>query len=99
MPNPTAPVSGDRIPVIAVVKQATFDQLKAFGAASAASGSVALYHMVGITPEARRTLQDSIPLGRLGMGADVAFAVLFLASEFASYITGQVLVVDGGMVL
>jgi 3-oxoacyl-[acyl-carrier protein] reductase len=53
----------------------------------------------GITPEARRTLQDAIPLGRLGMGADVAFAVLFLASEFASYITGQVLVVDGGMVL
>jgi 3-oxoacyl-[acyl-carrier protein] reductase len=53
----------------------------------------------GITPEARRTLQDAIPLGRLGTGADVAFAVLFLASEFASYITGQVLVVDGGMVL
>jgi 3-oxoacyl-[acyl-carrier protein] reductase len=51
------------------------------------------------TPEARRTLQDGIPLGRLGTGADVAFAVLFLASEFASYITGQVLVVDGGMVL
>ena len=53
----------------------------------------------GISPEARRTLQAAIPLGRLGGGADVAFAVLFLASEFASYITGQVLVVDGGMVL
>ena len=52
-----------------------------------------------ITPEQRRTLTAAIPLGRLGGGADVAFAVLFLASEFASYITGQVLVVDGGMVL
>ena len=43
---------------------------------------------------ARRT-----PMGRLGDPSDVARAVLFLASEFASYITGQVLVVDGGMVL
>jgi predicted aconitase len=44
---------GDRIPVIFGLPQATYDQLKAFGAAAAASGSVALYHMVGITPEAR----------------------------------------------
>jgi hypothetical protein len=64
-------VTGDRIPVIAGVKQATFDQLKAFGAASAASGSVALYHMVGITPEAR-TLDDALggraPLERVAVG-------------------------------
>ena len=46
-------VTGDRISVILGVRRATFDQLKAFGAAAAASGSVALYHMVGITPEAR----------------------------------------------
>jgi 3-oxoacyl-[acyl-carrier protein] reductase len=52
-----------------------------------------------IPPDARATLLAGIPLGRLGGGSDVAFAVLFLASEFASYITGQVLVVDGGMVL
>jgi predicted aconitase len=45
--------AGDRIPVIFRLPQATYDQLKAFGAAAAASGSVALYHMVGITPEAR----------------------------------------------
>ena len=40
-----------------------------------------------------------IPLGRMGAPEDVAKAVAFLASEDAAYITGQVLVVDGGMVM
>ena len=40
-----------------------------------------------------------IPLGDLGAGEDIAEAALFLASPAARYITGQVLAVDGGMVM
>jgi 3-oxoacyl-[acyl-carrier protein] reductase len=49
--------------------------------------------------EARATLLEEIALGRLGRPEDVAGTVLFLASDLAGYITGQVLVVDGGMVI
>ncbi len=50
-----------------------------------------------MTPEARSVMSGQIPLERLGAPADVAGAVAFLASDLAGYITGQVLVVDGGM--
>jgi 3-oxoacyl-[acyl-carrier protein] reductase len=49
--------------------------------------------------EARATLLQDIALGRLGRPEDVAGAVLFLTSDLAGYVTGQVLVVDGGMVI
>jgi len=49
--------------------------------------------------EARTALSSQIPLGRLGEPRDIAGAVAFLASDLAAYITGQVLVVDGGMVM
>jgi 3-oxoacyl-[acyl-carrier protein] reductase len=52
-----------------------------------------------LTPEQRSALSEQIPLARLGTPQDVASAVLFLASDGASYITGQVIVVDGGMVM
>ena len=50
-----------------------------------------------ITEKAQVDWAAQIPLGRLGTTADVAAAVCFLASDEASYITGQVLAVNGGM--
>ena len=52
-----------------------------------------------MTPEARAALAGQIPLERLGSPRDIAGVVTFLASDYASYITGQTLVVDGGMVM
>jgi 3-oxoacyl-[acyl-carrier protein] reductase len=47
----------------------------------------------------RREIIAAIPLGRLGRPEDVAEAVLFLASESASFITGEILDVNGGMLM
>lgn len=56
--------------------------------------------MTGSIPEdMRKAMISMVPLGREGLPADVAAAVLFLASDDASYITGEVLQVDGGMVM
>ena len=54
--------------------------------------------MTEALPEAtRKELFDRIPLGRLGRSEDIATAVVYLASEEASYVTGQVLNVSGGL--
>jgi 3-oxoacyl-[acyl-carrier protein] reductase len=50
-----------------------------------------------LTDELKAEMLNTIPLGRVGKGEDVAAAVAFLCSDEASYITGQVLCVDGGM--
>ncbi|MDP1731755.1 MAG: SDR family oxidoreductase [Devosia sp.] len=46
-----------------------------------------------------RSMEDAIPLGRLGSARDVANAFLFLASDEAAYITGTTIIVDGGQLL
>lgn len=64
-----------------------------------APGFIETEMTAAMTAEARTVLGQQIPLERLGTVADVASAVTFLVSDHASYITGQVFVVDGGMVM
>ena len=52
-----------------------------------------------LSDEIKDKAVQAIPLGRMGAATDIAKAVAFLASDDASYITGQTLVVDGGMVM
>lgn len=52
-----------------------------------------------LSEEMREGVIKNAPAGRLGSGADIANAVLFLASPESGYITGQTLVVDGGLTL
>ncbi len=52
-----------------------------------------------LTEEQKQAMLKFVPLGRMGQPQDVANAILFLVSPLADYITGQVITVDGGMVM
>ena len=52
-----------------------------------------------LSEDVKKRMLETIPLKRPGQPIDVANAALFLASDYSSYITGQVLLVDGGMVM
>ncbi len=52
-----------------------------------------------LSQEVKKAIMAKIPMGKLGQPDDIAAAVAFLASGEASYITGQVITVDGGMVM
>jgi len=52
-----------------------------------------------LSEDVKLKMKAAIPLGKLGQPSDVACACLFLASEESAYITGQTLIVDGGMVM
>ena len=50
-------------------------------------------------PEVLRAMSEKIPMGRRGVPKEISDAVMYLASDAASYITGQTLFVDGGLTL
>ena len=62
-----------------------------------APGCIETDMTAALSDEARDAYAKAIPLGRLGSAQDVADAVAFLASDKASYITGQILAVNGGL--
>jgi 3-oxoacyl-[acyl-carrier protein] reductase len=64
-----------------------------------APGFVITDMTAGLSDEIKNTIHDKIPLGRTGTPEEIASAVAFLASLEAAYITGQVLCVDGGIVM
>lgn len=64
-----------------------------------APGCIETDMMQALGPETRAMLVDETPLGRLGTPEDIAHAVAFLASEKASFLTGQILTVDGGFIV
>ena len=61
-------------------------------------GNVDTEGLEELGPEYRRKMEASVPQGKLGTVDDIGYAALFLATDEASYITGQTLVVDGGQV-
>jgi 3-oxoacyl-[acyl-carrier protein] reductase len=62
-------------------------------------GNVETEGLAELGPEYRKAMEDSVPQGRLGTVEDIGNACLFLATDEASYITGQALTIDGGQML
>lgn len=62
-------------------------------------GSILTEGLTALGPDNARSMAASVPLKRLGTVEDVGYAALFLASQEASYITGQTIIVDGGQIL
>jgi len=62
-------------------------------------GNIATEGLADLGEDYRRSMEASVPMGRLGSVTDIANAALFFASDEAAYITGQSLVIDGGQIL
>jgi 3-oxoacyl-[acyl-carrier protein] reductase len=62
-------------------------------------GNIATEGLTNLGADYIRSMEASVPMGRLGTVTDIANAALFFAADEAAYITGQSLVIDGGQVL
>ncbi len=86
---------GQNAYVKALAKELAPSQIRVNAVAPGAISTKMLSHF---TEEEIRDLSDEIPMGRLGQPEEIANTVSFLASEKASYITGQVISVNGGWI-
>jgi 3-oxoacyl-[acyl-carrier protein] reductase len=84
--------------VIALTKSLAKELAPHVRSVGVAPGYVDTRIQAGLSPEQRQAVEAGTPLGRFGTEEDIAGAVLYLASERASYVTGQTLLVDGGRV-
>lgn len=92
--------SASKAGVIALTKTTAKEFAKKGIRANAIAPGFIASAMTDVLPEdVKKQYFDSIPLSRFGAAENVADAVAFLASDMASYITGQVLCVDGGLVM
>ena len=67
------------------------------GAVALDIGQTEALEIVATNPELRSMIENATPLRRLGDPDDIAAAVLYLASQASSYVTGQIIAVDGGV--
>lgn len=72
---------------------------KGFTANAVAPGFTMTPMVEAMPAEARKAIEDKVPAGRFGKPSDIANACMFLASEEASYVSGTVISVDGGLVV
>ena len=92
--------SASKAGIIALTKTAAKELASRNIAVNAVAPGFIQTDMTAKLPEALKAkMLEAIPLNRLGDPADVAYTCLFLACEEAGYITGQTIVVDGGMVM
>ncbi|HSV01073.1 MAG TPA: SDR family oxidoreductase, partial [Roseiarcus sp.] len=64
-----------------------------------APGLIQTSMIAAIPDDKRKSLESQIAMGRVGTSQDVADTILFLASDLSSYVTGQIIGVDGGLVV
>lgn len=92
--------SASKAGVIALTKSAAKELAsRAINVNAVAPGFIQTDMTAKLPQEVQQKMLGAIPLSRFGSAKDVAGACVFLASEDSSYITGQTLVVDGGMVM
>ncbi|MFP4033052.1 MAG: SDR family oxidoreductase [Desulfococcaceae bacterium] len=83
--------------LLALTRQLALELAPAVRVNAVAPGFVETEMTEGLAKKAREAMLETIPLGRPGTPEEVASAVIFLASDEAAYITGQVIHVSGGM--